>query len=110
MNDKLLVINSIVQIISLIFLIIYVIKTWEMASATRKAAEATENSVSEMRDARDQETAPYVILFFDVPTGSDLIYIVIKNIGYSVATHIKIDLTPSLRSNIGKNKFSPEKI
>lgn len=85
-----------VQILSLIFLIIYVIKTWEMASATRKAAEATEKSVLEMRETRDQETAPYIVVYFDIPIGSGLIYLVVKNIGHTVATQVKLTFTPPL--------------
>lgn len=88
-----------VQITSLIFLIIYVIKTWEMASATRKAAEATERSVLEMRETRDQETAPFIIAFFDVQTEASLIYLVVKNIGHTVATQVKFTFTPELRSS-----------
>ena len=88
-----------VQIASLIFLIIYVVKTWEMASATRKAAEATEKSVLEMRETRDQETAPFVIAYFDVQTEANLIYLVVKNIGRTVATQVKLTFTPELRSS-----------
>lgn len=88
-----------VQIASLVFLIVYVIKTWEMASATRKAAEATEKSVTEIRETRDQETAPFVIAYFDVQTESSLIYLVVKNIGRTVATQVKLTFTPSLRSS-----------
>jgi len=85
-----------VQIAGLAFLIIYVVKTWEMASATRRAAEATERSVSEMREARDQETAPYVVVYFDVVSGSNLIYLVVKNIGRSIAEKIRLVFTPPL--------------
>jgi hypothetical protein len=87
-----------VQIASLIFLMLYVLKTWEMASATRKAAEATEKSVHEMREARDQESAPYVIAYFDIPIGHRLIYLVVKNIGHSVATQVKLTFSPPLIS------------
>lgn len=78
------VVGIVVQFLSLIFLIIYVIKTWEMAAATRVAAEATQGSVAEMREARDQQTAPYIIVYFDVPFGTSLIYLVVKNIGGSM--------------------------
>lgn len=88
-----------VQIASLIFLIIYVVKTWEMASATRKAAEATEKSVLEMRETRDQETAPFIIAYFDVQTEASLIYLVVKNIGRTVATQVKLSFTPELQSS-----------
>jgi len=88
-----------IQVPTLIALIIYVAKTWEMASATRQAAEATKNSVAEMREARDQETAPYIVVYFDVPAGPGLIYLVVKNIGRSIATQVKLTFTPPLRTS-----------
>jgi hypothetical protein len=93
------IINSIVQIASLIFLIIYVVKTWEMASATRKSALATEKSVFEMQETRDGETAPYVVIYFDISIGPRLIYLVVKNIGHTVATDIKLIFNPPLQSS-----------
>ncbi len=103
-NDQVLfvlnVINSILQFLSLVFLIVYVVKTWEMAAATRRSAEATERSVTEMREARDQESAPYVVVYFDIPVGSHMIYLVIKNIGKSVATNIRFTITPPLQTTI----------
>jgi hypothetical protein len=87
----------IVQLLSLIFLIIYVIKTWEMASATRKSAEATEKSVIELRETRDQESSPYIIVYFDVQIESRVIYLVVKNIGRTIATQVHLQFTPSLQ-------------
>jgi hypothetical protein len=92
-----------VQFLSLIFLIVYVIKTWEMASATRVAAEATQGSVAEMRETRDQQTAPYIIVYFDVPFGTSLIYLVVKNIGSTIASDVKLDFTPPLSASDGNN-------
>ena len=87
----------VVQVLSLIFLIIYVVKTWEMASATRRASEATEKSVNEMREARDSETAPYVVVYFDVPENRQL-YLIIKNTGKSMAKNIKINFDPPIQT------------
>lgn len=88
-----------VQIASLVFLIIYVIKTWEMASATRKAAEATEKSVLEMREQRDTEIAPYVIAYLDGqgPINA-MLYLVIKNTGKTVAKNVKVIFDPPLQT------------
>lgn len=90
------IINTSVQTVSLIFLIIYVIKTWQMASSTRKAAEATEATVNEMREARHQETAPYVIAYFDAHAASHALYLVVKNIGKSTATNVHLRFKPAL--------------
>jgi len=91
----------VVQFLSLIFLIVYVIKTWEMASATRVAAEATQSSVAEMHEARDQQTAPYIVVYFDVPFGTALIYLVVKNMGSSIANNVKLVFTPPLSASSG---------
>lgn len=89
--------GSIVQTISLIFLIIYVIKTWQMASSTRKAAEATELSVQEMREIRDEETAPHIVIYFELPQ-EKVVYLVVNNIGKGTATNIKLDFDPPLQT------------
>ena len=97
-----------VQILGLIFLIIYVVKTWQMASATREAAKATEKSVDEMKEMRDQETAPYIITYFYVPiTSPNVIYLVVKNIGHSVAERVRLTFNPMLESrfNISEMNF-----
>lgn len=87
----------IIQIPTLIALIVYVIKTWEMATATREAAEAAQNTLLEMREARDQETAPYVIAYFDVPNDTRSLDLVIKNIGKSMATNVTVSFDPQLK-------------
>src|SRR4030067_1278439 len=76
--------------------IVYVIKTGEMASATRKSAEIAESTLREMRDSRDQEIAPYVVTYFDVIVDKNLIYFVIKNIGKSMAVNVKLEFDPPL--------------
>ncbi len=88
-----------IQVFTLIALIIYVAKTWEMASATRKAAEATERSVAEMKEARDQQTRPYVIAYFTIKEGTGLIYLVLKNIGQSVARNVRFSFDPPLKTS-----------
>jgi hypothetical protein len=55
------VILAILQGGSLLFLVIYVIKTWEMASATRQSADTAERTVQEMIRVRQEDTAPYII-------------------------------------------------
>lgn len=91
--------NSLISAFSLIFLIIYVVKTWQMASATRRAAEATRETVEEMREGRDLETAPNVVVYFDIPTGEQLIYLVVKNLGKSVATNVRLHFVPPLQTS-----------
>jgi hypothetical protein len=87
----------IVQIASLIALIFYVIKTWEMASASRISAEISAKVLVEMRDARDQEIAPYIIVYFDKTAIDPAFYLVIRNIGKSMAYDVQIEFDPPLK-------------
>ena len=102
-NDGLAVIGAVVQTLllciqipTLIALVVYVVKTWEMASATRRSAEIAESTLREMRDARDQEVAPYVIVSFDVNMNRNIIYLTVRNIGKTIATNVKLSFDPEL--------------
>jgi hypothetical protein len=97
------IINTVVQSASLVFLVIYVVKTWQMASSTRMAAEATELSVQEMRAMRDEETSPHVIVHFEI-TQDRLIYLVVKNIGKGTAVDVRLDFDPPLKT---PDNFTP---
>jgi len=96
------IILAIVQIGTLIALIIYVIKTWQMASASKKSAEISEEILKEMKESRDQEIAPYVVAYFDIPYGKPCIYLVIKNVGKSVAKDVKLEFQPPLKNSKGE--------
>lgn len=56
----------------------------------RDANTATLQTIEEMRAARDQDSAPYVVAYFDIE--QSLISFVVKNIGKSVATDIKLSV------------------
>lgn len=99
------IILAVIQGATLLYLAFTLAKNWEMASAARDAAEASRATLEEMRDARDDETAPYVVVHFDIPHGKQLLYLVIKNIGKSVATDVQITFDPILSDTRGK-KFS----
>lgn len=88
-----------VQVVSLIALVVYVIKTGQMA-------KATEASVAEMRNTRDQESAPYVTTYFDIPMGSQAIYLVVKNTGQTLATNVKLSFAPPLR--VARENYLPK--
>lgn len=104
-----------VQIGSLLALAIYVIKTWEMASATRKSAAEMQASVEEMRKSRELEMAPYIVVFIDVNIKKRIFYLVIRNTGKTAANNLKITINPPLYSsftaqghNINEYKFLTE--
>lgn len=100
-----------VQVAALIGLIVYVIKTWEIASATRRSTELSQRSLElsqavleEMKAARLQESAPYVVVYFDMPYGNDwVMYFVVKNTGRTVAKDVKLTFDPPLMTGFGDN-------
>jgi len=93
---------AIVQILTLIALVIYVIKTWQIASASKKSTEVSEGILKEMKESRDQEVAPYVVAYFDIPYGMPLIYLIVRNAGKSVAKDVKLEFQPPLKNSNGE--------
>lgn len=110
------IVVAITSVPSLIALVVYVAKTWEIAretarsaAATQTAARATEQStrtselmLAEMRAARFAETAPYMVAYFDMPHGGGMIALVVKNVGRSAAKDVCVRFTPPLISSIGE--------
>src|SRR5947209_3526542 len=95
--------TNIIQAAALIVVIIYTVYTARMTSAARASADAANNTINEMKEAREQENAPYIVVYFDIPQNKPLIYLIIKNVGKSIATDVKFTFTPSLSSNVFKN-------
>jgi hypothetical protein len=91
----------IAQVLTLCVLVVYVIKTWHIASATKESARATQSMVEEMRESRDWETAPYIVAFFDKPYGRLPIDLVIKNVGKTMATDVKVSFEPKMTNSLG---------
>ena len=69
-----------------------------MASATRDSAKASEKTIQEMKEARDQESAPYVVPYINI--NKHMMFFGIKNTGKAVAENIKLNLEPELKSSI----------
>jgi hypothetical protein len=108
------------QSVSLVFLIIYVRKTSQIAKATSKSldiaqrmalaanqsaeatlrsARAAEDSVRELRENREQESAPYVVAYFDASFETSLIYLVIKNVGKTPANNVRFLFDPPIQNS-----------
>ncbi len=87
-----------IQVITLVVVIIYTRYTAKMTSAAKASAEAANRTIDEMKEAREQENAPYVVVYFDVPPNEFVIHLVIKNVGKSIATDVKMKFTPPLSS------------
>ncbi|AIS30988.1 hypothetical protein [Methanobacterium formicicum] len=93
-KDIIDIILAIIQIFTLIFLIIYVWKTYDMAVSTEKSAEVSKLTLQEMKETRDQEIAPYVVAYFEFE--NQTINLVIENVGKGLAKNVKIEFDPKL--------------
>lgn len=108
------IIGLVVQILTLILIYKYVKDTATMAHATRDSADAThdsakaaENTLQEMKEARDEENAPFVIVYFNyIHSRHQSLYLVVENIGKNVARDIKLDFKPSLQVS----KFNKDQV
>lgn len=97
--------SLLVSAISLGFIIKYVRDTAAMATATRDSADATrdsakaaENTLQEMRNARDEESAPFVVVYFHyIHSHHQSLYLVVENVGKSIATDIRLEFSPALQ-------------
>ena len=98
--DTLDVIMFVIQLLSLIALVVYVIKTAEVAQGTWKSAQAMDRSVAEMVEDRDQQIAPYVVVFFDHQTDSPIFDLVIKNTGRTSARDVEVTFEPPLQTSL----------
>lgn len=88
------IVLAVSQIGAFVTLIFYTI-------ATAKMSKTSYLSLEEMKVAREQDTAPHIIVYFDVEPNSSFIFLVIKNVGHSIAEDIHIKTTPSLRNSSG---------
>ena len=93
---------AMVQIGTLIALVVYVIRTGQIASASKKSAELSERILKEMKESRNQEFAPYVVAYFDIPYGMPFIYLIVRNAGKSVAEDVKLEFQPPLKNSNGE--------
>jgi hypothetical protein len=102
-----------IQALGVIGLFLYVYKTWQIASANKTSAEASQKSIElsqsvlkEMKASRIQEISPHVIVYFDMPYGNSwIMFFVIKNIGKMPAKDIELVFNPPLQTGFG-NKIS----
>ena len=90
------------QVATLLALIITVWKTWEMAVATQKAANATAATVDEMRKARESASAPHIVVYLASP-GSNIAEIIVENFGEGTARDIQLKIEPPLQSSLSKD-------
>lgn len=100
-KDIMDIILAIIQVFTILFLFIYVWKTYDMAVSTEKSAEVSKLTLQEMKETRDQENAPYVVAYFEFDNHD--INLVIENVGKGLAKNVKIEFDPKLVSSIGED-------
>lgn len=71
--------------------VVYAFFTHEQAEASRRMAE-------EMKLAREMQTTPSIIAYFDNPR-STLLDLVVKNIGLGVAKDVRLEIKPPLHDH-----------
>jgi len=96
----------VMQLGTLVFLTIYVIKTWQMASATRAAAQASSRAADEALKARLQGLAPRILVYFN-PEQIFFAEIVVENAGAGTAKDVEFKFDPPLQSS--ERNHHPEK-
>jgi hypothetical protein len=85
------------QLVTLVALVVYVWKTWEMAKATRDAALASRDILQEAREDRAEGLAPRIVVFFDGTPGLAA-QVVIQNAGAGTAADLRLTFDPPIQS------------
>src|SRR5712692_11294781 len=92
---------ALLQFVTVVALIFYVWKTWQIANATTRSAENSAATLKQMQEIREAENAPNVVAVFDVDRENDFLYLVVRNIGKSIAKSVKLQFRPPLRNTEG---------
>ena len=101
MNIALLVI----QILTFLALIIYVVATWRMAAVNSEAAKVSAAALEEMRATREAESRPYVSVFAEPNrVENDAIDLVVQNFGRTAAHRISLSFQPELQASLPRLK------
>ena len=89
---------AVIQALSVVALVVYVIKTWQIAAATQETARVYEEILKEMKSEREADIAPYVTVFFEINRTSDALFLVIRNVGRSIARNVQLQFNPGLKN------------
>lgn len=87
------------QALGVLILAWYTFKTHQMQKSIRKSTEVSEAVLQEMKVAREEAAAPYVVVYFDVSDEADPcpeIYLNIKNEGKTTAKNVRLSFDPQL--------------
>lgn len=104
--------KPLIEVLTLVFLIIYVVKTASLARSSHVSAEVSRKILDEMKAQREAETRPHIVAYFEIQIHSSVVDIVVKNIGRSIAENVKLKFTPQLKSSfksdLGSNLWANE--
>jgi hypothetical protein len=75
--------------------------TKEMASATKEYSRLAQQTLAEMQTTRIEDAAPYPVVYFDIPFGQAIVFLVVKNLGKTTAENISFEFEPPLKSTFG---------
>jgi len=89
-------IAPLIQFLTLVALVVYVWKTWAMASATEKSAAASQAALQEMRATREAESKPYIICHFATSISGKYLDLVVRNIGRTMAFDVVVQFNPPI--------------
>lgn len=88
------------NILSIIIDIILTIVTGVMAYATFNMANSTKKSVNEMKLTREETNSAEVLMYFEID--AHRMYLVIENVGKTIAKDLKIKYEPELKNSKGE--------
>ena len=88
------------NILSIIIDIILTMVTGVMAYETFNMANSTKKSVDEMKLTREETNSAEVLMYFEID--AHRMYLVIENVGKSIAEDVKIKFEPELKNSKGK--------
>jgi hypothetical protein len=92
----------VINVLALLGLLYNLRKTRDITDATIKSMQISERNLTELKAARIQENAPHVITYIDMqPDDLNILYLVIKNIGRTVAKDITFEFNPTLMTGFG---------
>ena len=86
-----------IQAATLVALVIYVVKTWQIANETRNAAQATAAATEESQKARMAAMAPRIMVYFS-PEEIQTAEIVMENVGLGTARNVVPRFEPALQT------------
>ncbi len=92
------IISALIGLATVALLFYTLRKTIEIAQANTEMARANAGALDEMREARNAQTAPYVVVYIQI-YGHTIVNLVMENLGESVAEDVSLTFTPSLKAD-----------